>query len=75
MKVSYIEPLNLHSFAYESPTNCFEVTIKRTIDFFFKKGLGRQKTPGRVHLKAFYIFDFIFLNKEKGTKSYTQTSV
>lgn len=64
----------MHSFAYESPTNCFEVTIKRTTDE--RKGLEAAKDTWVTFQKSFfYIFGFIFLNKEKGTKSYPQSNV
>lgn len=58
-------PVHLHSFAYECPANCFEVTIKRTIE-------ERKGTPGsNWHLglcikKSFYIFE---LKIDKGTET------
>lgn len=63
----------MHSFAYESPTNCFEVTIKRTIDE--RKGLEAAKDTWVTFQKSFLHIWFYFLNKEKGTKSYPQSKV
>lgn len=64
--------MQLHSFACEYPTNCCEVTIKRTKEE--RKGVwGCYRHLGDFISKAFYIFEFYF-NKDKGTELCTQNT-